>query len=120
MFTVPEVKRQTPHWNKENITMRHWLVLPVIALAAAFALGAGPASKTKYHDTDLPDPKAYNAHFGDMDGSHEGKVNWEEFKAYFPKADPKVFAAIDLDKSGDIDHDEWHKFKEAHGLKHKD
>jgi hypothetical protein len=100
--------------------MRKWLVAASIALAAALALGAGGTSKEKYHDTDLPDPKAYNAHFGDLDGSHDGKVNWDEFKAYFPQADQKVFAAIDLDRSGGIDHDEWHEFKEAHGLKHKD
>jgi len=37
---------------------------------------------------------------------------------YFPQAEPAVFAAIDLNKDGNIDHDEWHKFKEAHGLKH--
>jgi len=29
-----------------------------------------------------------------------------------------VFSAIDINKDGYIDHDEWHKFKEAHGLEH--
>ena len=44
----------------------------------------------------------------------------DEFKAYFPHAEPNVFAAIDLNGDERIDHDEWHAFKEAHGLKHHD
>jgi hypothetical protein len=31
-----------------------------------------------------------------------------------------VFASIDLNKDGAVDHDEWHDFKAAYGLKHKD
>jgi Ca2+-binding EF-hand superfamily protein len=80
------------------------------------ALAVGCAAQGKYHDTALPDPKGFNAHFGDMDKSGEGKVSWQEFKAYFPKADPKVFSAVDLNKDGFIDNDEWQKFKEAHGF----
>jgi len=48
------------------------------------------------------------------------KVNWEEFKAYFPQATPQVFEAIDLNTDKSLDHEEWHKFKAAYGLKHKD
>jgi hypothetical protein len=33
-------------------------------------------------------------------------------------AEKKVFIAIDLNQDKNIDHDEWHAFKEAHGLKH--
>jgi len=90
-----------------------WIL--VIAVAAALA---ACSSHGRYHDTNLPDPKGYNAHFGDMDKSGDGLVSWAELKAYFPQAEPAVFAAIDLNKDGSIDHDEWHKFKEAHGLKH--
>ncbi len=98
--------------------MKQW-VLPIVAVCV-LALVAGCGSKSKHHNTDLPDPKGYNAHFGDMDSNQDDKVDWPEFKAYFPKADPKVFAAIDLNQDGSIDHDEWHRFKEAHGLKHKE
>jgi hypothetical protein len=31
-----------------------------------------------------------------------------------------VYAALDLNKDGFVDHDEWHEFKQAHGLKHKE
>ncbi|MFO7707383.1 MAG: hypothetical protein R6V84_04355 [Desulfobacterales bacterium] len=90
-----------------------------LALAAAVLITAlGCASKGRHHDADMPDPKQFNAHFGDMDLNGSDLVSWEEFKAYFPKAEPKVFKAIDLNTDGEIDHDEWHKFKEAHGLKH--
>jgi hypothetical protein len=78
----------------------------------------GCTAKSRFHDTALPDPKQFNAHFGDMDRTGDGRVTWEEFKAYFPQAEPKVFATIDLNKDGAIDHGEWHAFKEAHGLRH--
>ena len=82
------------------------------------ALAAGCSFKGKYHDTALPDPKQYNAHFENMDSTKDGLISWEEFKGYFPQAEPKVFSTIDLNKDGYIDHDEWNKFKEAHGLEH--
>jgi hypothetical protein len=88
------------------------LIVVLVAASAACTSGG------RHHDTNLPDPKGYNAHFGDMDKNGDGLVSWAEFKAYFPQAEPSVFAAIDLNKDGNIDHDEWHKFKEAHGLKH--
>jgi hypothetical protein len=96
--------------------MKKWIFLAVVAVV--LAMTGGCASKGRYHDAEMPDPKQFNAHFGDMDTKADGLVSWEEFKVYFPKADPKVFSAIDLNKDGFIDHDEWHKFKEAHGLKH--
>jgi len=86
----------------------------------AFAAAGLSASHPTPADYNVSDAKSYNAHFGDMDPSKDGKVSWQEFKAYFPKTDEKVFASIDLNKDGAIDHDEWHKFKEAYDLKHKD
>jgi len=83
-------------------------------------LVAGCSSHKKYHDTDMPDPQSFNAHFGDMDANGDDLVNWEEFSAHFQNADQKVFNAIDLNQDGNIDHDEWHEFKEAHGMKQHD
>lgn len=88
------------------------LVVSIVALAASCSF------KGKYHDTPLPDPKNYSAHFGKMDSGKDGLVSWEEFKAYFPRGEPQVFSAIDINKDGYIDPDEWHKFKEAHGPEH--
>jgi hypothetical protein len=84
---------------------------------AAEAWAASPQQQAAHN---IPDAKSYNEHFGNMDPNNDGKVNWEEFKAHFPKADAKIFSAIDLNKDGAIDHDEWHEFKAAYGLKHKD
>lgn len=84
-----------------------------------FILAIGCSSGMKHHDTDMPDPKSYNAHFGDMDTNGDGLVNWEEFNAHFQDAQQNVFNAIDLDQNGTIDHDEWHEFKAAHGLTHQ-
>jgi len=80
-------------------------------------LAAGCSSGTRHHKTALPEPKSFNAHFGDMDANGDDLVSREEFNAFFPNVEPKVFNAFDLNQDGSIDHDEWHKFKEAHGLK---
>jgi len=99
--------------------MKKWLALLILTAMgiSAVAHAASPPTKETYN---IPDATSYNAHFGNMDPSKDGKVSWPEFKAYFPKADEKAFAAIDLNKDGVIDHDEWHDFKAAYGLKHKD
>ena len=92
-------------------------------LVVTVTLGAlvwGCSSGAKFHKTPLPDPKSFNAHFGDMDADGNALVNWKEFDAFFKNAEPKVFKALDLNKDDNVDHDEWHQFKEAHGLKHKE
>ena len=55
-----------------------------------------------------------------MDTSGDFLVNYDEFKAHFSHAEPNVFKTIDLNKDNSLDHDEWHEFKEAHGLKEHD
>ena len=91
-----------------------------LSLIALIGMLAGCASPSKHHKVDLPDPKGFNAHFPDMDVSGDDLVDWAEFKAYFPQAEPPVFEAIDLNGDESIDHEEWHQFKEAHGLGHKE
>jgi hypothetical protein len=93
-----------------------FLVIPVIFVTLIVACPGG----NKHHKTAMPDPESYNMHFGDMDANGDELVNREEFNANFQDAEPKVFNALDLNQDGSIDHDEWHKFKEAHGLKHKE
>jgi hypothetical protein len=86
----------------------------------AFTLFFACSEKTTYHKAQMPDPKSFNAHFGDMDSNDDGLVSRDEFNAYFPKAETTVFDSIDLNADNALDHDEWHKFKAAHGLKHQD
>jgi Ca2+-binding EF-hand superfamily protein len=93
------------------------LMTLLVFLLAATAMASSHQRQAAYN---IPDAKSYNAHFGDMDPNKDGKVNWQEFKAHFPKADEKSFAAIDLNKDGSLDHEEWHAFKAAYDLKHKD
>lgn len=90
------------------------LTIPIIFVM----LAVGCSSGKKHHSSAMPDPKSFNAHFGDMDADGDDLVSWEEFSANFQNAEHKVFKAIDLNQDGNIDHDEWHKFKEAHELKH--
>lgn len=91
--------------------------LRVISLLLLFGMLACSGAK-QHHDVAMPDPTTYNAHFGDMDADDDGVVNWSEFSAYFDHAEQKVFGAIDLNEDQSLDHDEWHAFKRAHGLKH--
>ena len=94
----------------------NFLLLGVLVFVLFFAC----SGRNTYHKSSMPDPKSFNAHFGDMDSDGDDLVNWDEFKAHFPNAVTEVFAAIDLNKDSALDHDEWHKFKAAHGLKHID
>ena len=91
-----------------------------ISLILTVGLLAGCASKSTYHEEKMPDPKGFNAHFPDMDSDENDLVSWTEFKDHFPQAGPEAFKATDLNGDGNIDHDEWHQFKEAHGLEHKE
>lgn len=52
----------------------------------------------------------YNAPFADMDQNSDGVVEWHEFKAHYPEADPKVFLEADRSKNGEITPDEWQSF----------
>jgi hypothetical protein len=94
------------------ITKIFWPIMLVLLLSACHSGGS-------YHQSAMPDPASYNAHFGDMDTNQDGQVSQAEFKAYFPQADMKVFEIIDADQDNSLSHEEWHRFKEAHGLKHQ-
>ena len=91
-----------------------WIVVFLGALVILVACGG----QKRFHDADLPSPASYQAHFGDMDGDGDGLVTRTEFKGHFSHAEGRVFDALDLNKDGVVDHDEWHQFKKAHGMKH--
>lgn len=97
--------------------MKRTILTVILATTVVIWLG-GCSKHGRYHDQAMPDPQSFNAHFGDMDTDGDDSVSWDEFKAKFEKADRKVFEALDLNGDGGVDHDEWHAFKEAHGLKH--
>lgn len=99
--------------------MRKLLTLLTL-IVFGFAANVYSASPPKKETYNITNAESYNTHFGNMDPNKDGQVNWSEFKAHFPKADEKAFSAIDLNKDGAIDHDEWHDFKAAYDLKHKD
>ena len=99
--------------------MKRFFLLMSITILITSIAGCSTPHK-KYHSTDMLDPQSFNAHFGDMDANGDGLVTWDEFAAYFQNSEEKVFNAVDLNQNGNIDHDEWHEFKEAHGLKQHD
>ena len=97
--------------------MKRFSIIPVLIISG---LLFGCSGKAPYHSKPMPDPKTFNGHFGDMDTGGDDWVDWEEFKAHFQHATEPVFKAIDQNGDSRLDHDEWHQFKEAHGLKHHD
>ncbi len=96
--------------------MKKTLVLVCLLAVAMIAAGC---SGGRYHKKELPNPSSYNAHFPDMDYDGNKTVTWAEFNKYFPQATTDVFEALDRNKDKGVDHDEWHQFKKAHGMKHK-
>ena len=98
--------------------MKPRLMLLLAAALTAITLGAGCSGHQRYHAAELPDPAKFNAHFGDLDDSGDGQLTREEFQHHFPGSHDSVFNALDLDADGVVDHEEWHRFKTAHGLKH--
>lgn len=99
----------------KGVTMKkiHWIIFTIILLVVV----AGCAKDKRYHETVLPEPASFNAHFGDMDTDGDDLVSWEEFKSYFPQATPDIFNELDGNGDNQVDHDEWHAFKEAHGMR---
>lgn len=93
--------------------LRFQIATSCIALLLITACASDDAG---HHERPMPDPAGYNAHFGDLDTSGDDQVSRDEFKAYFPDADMNVFEAVDADHNGLISHEEWHRFKEAHGM----
>jgi len=98
--------------------MKQLLLLTISIILVMLTVGC--SSYKKHHSTDMPDPKSFNVHFGDMDTNSDDLVSWEEFAAHFQNAEQKVFNVTDLNEDGNIDHDEWHEFKAVHGLEHHD
>jgi len=96
--------------------MKQTAIALVLTLVLAYSLSC--TNKQKFHQTDLPDPKSYEARFHEIDSNSDAMVTWEEFKEYFPQAEPRVFEILDINKDKVVDHDEWHEFEEAHGAKH--
>ena len=95
------------------------LLIAHIFILVAVTVYLGCAGSQTYHKEKLPDPSSYQAHFPDMDTNGDERVDWKEFQQQFPNGDKKVYKALDINKDGGVDHDEWHAFKEAHGLRDK-
>lgn len=54
--------------------------------------------------------------FERLDPNGDGKSTWEEFQAAFPKTERRMFDALDNDKSGTLERNEWALHKEGfHG-----
>ena len=60
----------------------NFLLLCLVVFVLFFAC----SGKNTFHKGPMPDPKSFNAHFGDMDSDGDDLVNWDEFKAHFPNA----------------------------------
>lgn len=90
----------------------------VLIITLFFAAGLLLACQggQKFHKTDMPDPAAFDARFGDLDKNGDGAVNWSEFKRSFPEAEPQVFMELDMNDDAAIDAEEWGQFQKAHGM----
>lgn len=84
-----------------------------IALAAVLCLWAASAQANPAA-TDAPKVDK----FALMDTNKDGKVSYEEFKAYFPNMREEAFAVIDKDGDKAINRAEWDEFVSNHSSGH--
>ena len=91
--------------------------ISLFIIGVCIILSTGAAFSASQEKTEKPD---FSGHFGDMDTNKDERVDWNEFKAYFPHAEIKVFKKADGNNDQKIDHDEWHEFKDQHGYGHKE
>ena len=84
-----------------------------IALAAVLCLWAASAqANPAAGDADKVDK------FAMMDTNKDGKVSYEEFKAFFPNMREEAFAVIDKNGDKSIDRAEWDEFVSNHSSGH--
>lgn len=57
----------------------------------------------------------YDADFSALDANLDQIIEWHEFKAYYPTADPKAFLQADHDKNGAVTGEEWRFFIAVQG-----
>ncbi len=84
-----------------------------IALAAVLCLWAASAQANPAA-TDAPKVDKFEL----MDTNKDGKVSYEEFKAYFPNMREEAFAVIDKNGDKAIDRAEWDEFVSNHSSGH--
>lgn len=56
-----------------------------------------------------------DAKFGAMDTDKNGSVDWEEFQKAYPQMRKPAFDSIDANGDGTISHEEWDGFRSRHG-----
>ena len=84
-----------------------------IALAAVLCLWAASAQANPAA-TDAPKVDKFEL----MDTNKDGKVSYEEFKAYFPNMREEAFAVIDKNGDNVINRAEWDEFVSNHSSGH--
>ena len=84
-----------------------------IALAAVLCLWATSAQANP-PATDAPKVDKFEL----MDSNKDGKVSYEEFKAYFPNMREEAFAVIDKNGDKAINRAEWDEFVSNHSSGH--
>lgn len=99
--------------------MKKVICLVFIAALLVVMLG-GCGHQGKGYEAVQMETKSYDAHFPDVDTNDDDLVSWEEFNNKFTDAEKDVYEALDLNKDGSVDHDEWHEFKSGSGLEMKE
>ena len=83
-----------------------------IAIAAVLCLWAASAQANPAADSSKVDK------FALMDTDKDGKVTYEEFKAYYPNMREEAFAVIDKNGDKSINRIEWDEFVSNHSSGH--
>jgi len=98
-------------------------IMGFLALALSFILVTATAAlcgQSDHHEDSYNKGggMALKQHLSDLDTDRDDSLSFKEFKSAFPTMGQKAFDFLDSDKDGMLNHDEWHEFKKAHGMKH--
>jgi hypothetical protein len=55
----------------------------------------------------------YDAAFSAVDQNHDALIEWWEFEAAYPNADPKTFLEADHNKDGQVTAEEWQYYADV-------
>ena len=93
------------------------LIIPILLVILVSAC----SSHKKHHNTDMPDAKSFNAHFGDMDANGDDLVNAADFAVFAECYEgpngtpPEICGVFDFNGDAVIDLQDYAAFQEAAG-----
>jgi hypothetical protein len=89
--------------------------IPAVSILLVLFLASSPSSPAAQDAAPKTDTDRAEAGFAGMDADRSGAVSFAEFHRRFPRMPRAAFDAIDANRDGEIDREEWRAFSTTHG-----